>query len=176
MHQVTDSELAARATLIALRATLDSAELARRNIIIFLPSMRPISTAQAVTELMNLAKPVTCIATMAFDELMAIATWHTEDTAEHDIEYDEMLHTAFQDCIRLSEPGVLADVLLRGPDGDEIVLTFNQCQQWLREYTFLLADCNLAPTVEPQDRSYARCLVQFWRSTGGHFDALDTPG
>ena len=164
------AQIAARATLLALRSSLVNPEAVHGDRIAVLPEMRPLALDDASEWLAHMPKPLSCIAAEARG-LMAVGAWPVQRSVDTWQEFDDMLDAVFQECAasqRTASPA--AEVVVRGVNEATFGLTFAQCKQWLADYEFPLLDFNIAPATERQRDDSALCVVTFFRSAGGMLD------
>jgi hypothetical protein len=170
MEESSAAKQGALATCLALRASLPSGCDLRSDVVLLLPELRPLSRTQLCEELVRLPKPLSCIA-VETRGMMAVGVWHRPSQIDGWPEFNEMLQMTFADSlVRRGEQPYHADVRLQGVGRDTLTLTFAECEQWLTEYEFPLADFNVAPERD-ESRVAALCVISFRPSIGGRLDS-----
>ena len=103
---------------------------------------------------------------------MAIGVWPDSSAHGGSPELRDMLLATFADAsrrlrVRKGDP----EVLLEGNGGESLAFTFDECEQWFRDYDFPLVDVNIAPAAG-NSASTALCIVRFSPAVGGNLNAV----
>lgn len=132
---MTRQENAARAAIIALRSTLPNPEEAGLEAYMFLPERVPVDREAAITALIGMPKPVSCIAAAA-GGAMAIACWPLDARRAARL-HGQQLASRLQSLERLAQSsGQLGGrwaLLLEGHD-ESMVLDNEDLREWWTSY------------------------------------------
>lgn len=158
-HDSTEITLA-RASLLALRSCVPAHGEWDRNVVVLLPDMRPVPSHMAELYLAESPKRLVCVAWERGGRLVA-GTWHISASGIGP-ELLEMLRSVFREARDCRMPSAATDVLLEG-DGESLELTYEECERWLTEYDFPLADFEVVPS-EGALATHAACVVRFFAS------------
>jgi len=162
-----DADLSARATLTLLRGLSQDAHDVRRDVILVLPSFRPLTSEDAVSLLVNLHKPVSCIS-LQCDRVIAIGWWLRD--AEQERSWMEMRRNFVQDSLEpyhVESKIQSREATIALLAGDEVLpLPLSACEQWLLSYHFPLVSHHLTPATGHLARAGFAGVMRPFRSTG----------
>lgn len=126
-------EKAARATVLALRASVSQAAI-KENVVLLLPSGVPLELEDAVSVLSRLPKPVVCIG-FPVAGAIAIGCWDTTTTdapqPEDPTRDAKEWYTQLEQKLRTLHD---SDRILLLGHGESIILSVDELYQWQQKY------------------------------------------